>query len=297
MIHRRSKVLLAMVCGLACTAALPSAAGAVIVGIGDQAPAVFSDPRFLALHLTESRLIVPWDTALRGHGSDLKATSMWVSAAERGGTIPMISFGEDGPRIPTVAEYTTAVKGFVRRFPSVRRYTAFNEPDFPYTRLGHEPGLAAAFYNALVANCRGCEVIAGDMFMPVAQLRPYLRAYIRGLRYRPPGWGLHNYTDVRTHSTAQLRTMLSLTRGPIWLDETGGVERRGHWHYRNQSATAATRDEKFLFSLARRFPQISRIYHYQWQAAPWAHWDSALVAANGRLRPAYRVVALAAGGA
>jgi hypothetical protein len=175
----------------------------------------------------------------------------------------------------------------------VHRYTAWNEPDFPYTRLGSDPRLAAAFFNTLVRNCRGCMAIAGDLFMPAAQLRTYLRSYINALQVRPAAWALHNYTDVRTLSTNQLRVMLAMTRGPLWLDETGGVERRGHWQYKNQTAAAARRDEQFLFSLARRFPRISRIYHYQWRAAPWAGWDSALIAADGSPRGAYRVVAAA----
>jgi hypothetical protein len=205
-----------------------------------------------------------------------------------------VSFGQDGSRIPSVPEYTAAVRSFIHRFPAVKRYTAWNEPDFPYTRLGFKPRLAAAFFNVLVRNCRGCLVIAGDLFLPVAQLRPYLLSYIRALRFRPAAWALHDYTDVRTHSTSQLRLLLKLTRGAVWLDESAGIERRGHWQYPNQSAAFANRDEQFLFSLARRFPRVSRIYHYQWQAAPWAGWDSALVAPNGRLRPAYRVVAAAA---
>jgi hypothetical protein len=290
----RPKVLLAFACALACATWLPSAAGAVVVGIGDEGPAVFSDPRFLALHVRESRLIVPWDAALPGHGRQLGAAAVWLAAAQRAHTTPLVSLGEDGSRIPTVAEYARAVRAFVHRFPHIRRYTAWNEPDFPYTRLGHDPRLAAAFFNTLVRNCHGCLAIAGDLFMPAAQLRSYLRAYIGALQVRPAAWALHNYTDVRTLSTSQLRVMLSMTRGPLWLDETGGVERRGHWQYRNQTPAAARRDEQFLFSLARRFPRISRIYHYQWRAAPWAGWDSALIAADGSPRGAYRVVAAAA---
>lgn len=298
MIRRRTLLALicacAFACACACAGALPSAASAFVVGLGDQVSSAFSDPRFLKLSIREARLVVPWDTALRGHGRQLRQASDWLSAAKRAGVTPLVSFGQDGSRIPTVAQYTTAIQSFVRRFPAVRRFTAWNEPDFPWTDLGHEPRLAAAFFNVLARSCRGCLVIAGDLFMPAAQLRPYLRSYIQGLRVAPAAWALHDYTDVRSHSATQLRVMLALTRGPVWLDETGGIERRGHWQYPNQSAVRADRDEKFLFSLARRYPRVSRVYHYQWRAVPWAGWDSALVAANGRLRPAYGVVAAAA---
>jgi hypothetical protein len=88
--------------------------------------------------------------------------------------------------------------------------------------------------------------------------------------------------------------MMKLTRGPIWLTEISGVERRGHWQYRNQSAAAAGRDEQFLFSLPHRFHRVARIYHYQWKAVPSAGWDSALISASGRPRPAYYVLKRAA---
>jgi hypothetical protein len=95
---------------------------------------------------------------------------------------------------------------------------------------------------------------------------------------------------VRAHNTSQLKILMSMTSGPIWLDETGGVLRRGHWQYKNQSASAAAKDEQFLLSLTTKYHRIARIYHYQWQADPSAGWDSGLLAANGTPRPAYNVL-------
>jgi hypothetical protein len=92
--------------------------------------------------------------------------------------------------------------------------------------------------------------------------------------------------------------MLRFTSGPIWLTEISGVERRGHWQYPNQSAKAAANDEKFLFSLPQRFHRVARIYHYEWQGtkpSPDTGWDSGLLYPNGTPRPAYYVVAKAAG--
>ena len=71
-----------------------------------------------------------------------------------------------------------------------------------------------------------------------------------------------------------------------------------YWQYRNQSAAAAGRDEKFLFSLPSRFHRVVRIYHYQWQGtrpSPQTGWDSGLLYPNGTPRPAYYVLAQAAG--
>jgi hypothetical protein len=297
MTKRLRTTLRALGCALACSAVLPPAAGAVVVGIGDNSPEMFSDPKFLALNIHEARYVVQWNVATPGHSRQLRAASAWLNAAFGAGVTPLVSFGADtsrGSKIPSVGQYTGAMRAFMHKFPKVKRFTAWSEPDLIYTPLGQKPTLAAAYFNALVRSCRACTVLAGDMFMPAQDLRPYLRAYVKALHYRPAGWALHDYRDVRGRTTAQLRVMLSLTSGPIWLDETGGILRRGHWQYPNQSAAAAARDEQYLFSLPTRFRRINRIYHYQWREVRSAGWDSALMSARGSIRPAYYVVQRAA---
>ena len=299
-------MLLAIACTLGCGAALPGAAGAVVIGIGDQNAATFSDPRFLALHITTARDVIPWDIVTRrADRGDLANFRRWLSAAQRANVSPLVSFGADYTNpaanyVPTISQYRSAVSAFLKQFPQIQYYTAWNEPDFSYRRLAREPTLAAGYFNTLVELCRRCTVLAGDVYLPTngpayvdgstARLGPWLRAYLRGLRHRPVGWALHDYFEVRAHSTSQLRTLMSMTSGPIWLDETGGVLRRGHWQYRNQSASSAARDEQFLLSLARRYRRIARIYHYQWQGTTSAGWDSGLIAPNGGIRPAYYVL-------
>jgi hypothetical protein len=276
---------------VACAALLPSAAGAVVVGIGDQTTGMFSDPKFLALHVPEARLTVSWDVATNAkRRSELSADSTWIKAAEAANVKPLISFSGNGNYIPNVAQYTKAVKAFMKKFPAVKRYTPWNEPDWIYRSLSRHPLLAAAFFNALARNCKHCTVLAGDVYLPAKQLGPWIKAYKKGLHAHVSGWALHNYYDVRTHKARQLTTLMKLTRGSIWLDEISGVERRGHWQYKNQSAAAAGRDEKFLFSLAKKYKRISRIYHYQWKAVATVGWDSGLLAADGSERPAYFVI-------
>jgi hypothetical protein len=293
-IRRTATGIFALICVVAATIALAAPAGAVVVGIGDGNPGVFSDPRFLALHIHEARITVPWDMAITRSSKQRRLMANWLKAAKKAQVTPLVSFAGDGNYIPSLPVYTHAVRAFMRDFPSVKRYTPWNEPDWIYRNLSREPGLAAAYFNTLVRNCRGCLIIAGDVYLPGPQLGSWLRAYIRGLHYRPSAWALHNYDDVRTHKTGQLRTMLRMTSGQIWLDEISGVERRGHWPYPNQSAARAKADEQFLFSLPQRFPRVSRIYHYEWQGVATAGWDSGLIAPNGRIRPAYYVVKAAA---
>jgi Glycosyl hydrolase catalytic core len=278
----------------------------VVIGIGDQSPAMFSNPRFAALGITSARDVIPWDIVTRrADRGYLAGFRDWLSAAQRAGVTPLISFGADYTNpaanyVPTVSQYETAVKPFLKDFPQIKDYTAWNEPDFSYRSLARNPALAANYFNALYDMCRGCTLLAGDVYLPTtgpahidgatAHLAPWLRAYIKGLHHRPAGWALHDYFEIRGHNTSQLRTLMSMTSGPIWLDETGGVLRRGHWQYRNQSATAAARDEQFLLSLTKRYHRIARIYHSQWRGNPSAGWDSGLIAPNGRPRPAYAVL-------
>jgi hypothetical protein len=267
---------------------------------------MFSDPRFLALPITTARDVIPWDIVTRrADWRDLRNFRAWLGAAERAHVNPLISFGADYSNpaanyVPTVAQYRRAVTAFLRRFPQVTDYTAWNEPDFSYRRLARDPRLAASYFNVLKEACHRCTVLAGDVYLPTtgpayiagatAQLGPWVRAYKRGLRHRPDGWALHDYTEIRGHNTAQIRTLLAMTSGPIWLDETGGVLHRGHWPYPNQSASAAAGDEQFLLSLAKRYHRIARIYHYEWRGSASAGWDSGVIAPNGRARSAYRVL-------
>jgi hypothetical protein len=306
MLRRMLRVTLSVVAIIGGGATLPAAAGAVIIGVGDSNVSMFSSPRFAALGVTTARDVIPWDIVTRrADRPDLAYFRAWLASATAAHVTPLISFGADYTNpaanyVPTVAQYKAAVKAFLKDFPQIKDYTAWNEPDFSYRSLARNPGLAANYFNALYEMCRGCTVLAGDVYLPatgtptidnaVATLAPWLRAYIRGLHHRPAGWALHDYTEIRGRNTSQLRILMSMTRGPIWLDETGGVLRRGHWIYRNQSASAAAKDEQYLLSLAGRYHRIARIYHYQWQANPQAGWDSGLLAANGKPRPAYTVL-------
>ena len=272
---------------------LPSAAGAVTLGVSGIFPAGLHSPLFQRLGLPEARTGVPWNAAITRNPADRARFAAWLAAAETAHVTPLVSFSGAGNYIPTLAEYTRAVRAFIAMFPTVRRYTAWNEPDWPYRSLARHPRLAAGYFNALSDSCRGCLVLAGDTYLPAPSLRPWLRSYIKGLRVTPRAWAMHNYRDIREHSTAQLRAELQLTRGPIWIVETGGILRRGHWEFKNQSAASAANDERYLLSLPRRFSRISRIYHYQWQAVRSAGWDSGLISADGSLRSAYWVIAAA----
>ena len=57
---RRLRVILGA-CALAASLALPAGASALVVGIGEQHPAMFGDPRFSALDIRYARLVIGWN--------------------------------------------------------------------------------------------------------------------------------------------------------------------------------------------------------------------------------------------
>lgn len=289
-------------CACALTGALPAAANAkLVVGISDNGTAMFSSPLFQQAHPSTVRNMVFWNVAVMKNKTPLNNLKVWLADAKAAHVAPLITFAGNGNLIPSTKTYTNAVKKFIRMFPQVKLYTAWNEPDWIYRpKLAKNPKLAASYYNALVKACRGCTVAAGDVYRAANQgLGSWVRSYARYLHPRPKAWAIHPYNDVRTHTTKQLQAFQKVTSGPIWFDEISGVLRRGHWQYKNQSAAAAGRDEKFLFSLPKRFHRIARIYHYQWLGeidTPNTGWDSGLLNPNQTPRPAYQWVKNAAHG-
>ena len=84
MLRRRLRVLLSVVAGLGFGVVMPATAGAVVIGIGDNNPAMFSDPRFAALDITTARYTIPWDVVTRSADrGDLNAFRGWLAAAQK----------------------------------------------------------------------------------------------------------------------------------------------------------------------------------------------------------------------
>jgi hypothetical protein len=84
-----------------------------------------------------------------------------------------------------------------------------------------------------------------------------------------------------------------LVKGDVWLTETSGIVR---WRTPRRldfptSTRHATLAMRWLFDwLLPASPRVKRVYLYEWDAAPGAAWDSALIGLDGKSRPALRVV-------
>jgi hypothetical protein len=263
------------------------------VGVGDDSSAIFANPWFRKLPIRIARYLVPWNAAITRDRTQVNAMQDWLHWAASVHVQPLVSFeapgGTAGNYIPDDATYTRAVKAFIKRFPQVKTYTPWNEPDFIYRSLSQQPGLAAAYFNTMVRACHRCTIVAGDVYRTAGDgLYSWLKAYQRGLRFRPAAWAIHPYDDVRSHTKSAIDTLERFAgSSQIWLDEISGVLRRGHWPFPNQSPNNADNDERFLFILPKIYHNITRIYHYQWQAVPGSPWDSALLGPGGKPRPAY----------
>jgi hypothetical protein len=281
---------------VAIVAALAGAApaGAVTVGIADNKPDMFSDPRFVEARVATARLSVGWDAL--SSGWQLARLDAWLGAARAAGVEPLVSFGHSPihrHRLPTVAQYMAAFRRFHARYPWVRDFATWNEANHCGEMTCHRPRLVASWFRRLRVACRGCRVLAAEV-LDMPNMVSWVREFRRAARVEPRYWGLHNYVDANRGHTSGTRRLLGAVKGEVWFTETGGIVSRTNrrkitFPESAQHAAVATR---FLFRrlvpLSRR---ITRVYIYQWNITRRkTTWDSALIGPNGRPRPAYAVV-------
>ena len=273
---------------------VPASANAVVVGIADQKPDMFADARFTGLGIKTARINVAWDT-LRVPG-DTAALDAWMRAARADGVQPLITIDRSRTRLhyaPTVAEYAAQMRALHARYPFVRDWSAFNEANHYGQPTGRHPELAARYWLALRAACRGCRVLGADL-LDQPNMVTWVRAFERAAHRKPARWGLHNYVDANRLRTTGTKRLLKATKAQVWLTETGGLVAR-----RNGSGTklaagpshAAKVTRFILTKLARLSPRVARVYLYHWNANAGAvTWDSGLVGPDGGARPALAVL-------
>jgi hypothetical protein len=261
----------------------------LVIGLGEQQAAMFSDPRFRDLGIDQARIVLAYDAMWVTFERQL--ADLWVNEARRAGVEPFITFGHSRvhpDKLPSVPEFRSAFRAVRARYPDVRLYAAWNEINHNGQPTHDRPERAAAFYNVVKAECPACFVVAGDVLDQPGMLR-YLARYKRHLRGKPQAWGLHNYTDVNRFRSRGLRALLGAVSGEIWLTETGGLvqlaDRLARDEHRAARATA------YALKLARSNPRVTRLYLYNWTGSDAkARFDSGLIAPDGTARPAYDVL-------
>ena len=283
--------------GVATSAGARAARRGPFVGISDQDPETFKDPRFIALGMRYARLITPWDAI----ESEPDRLDRWLSAARAAGIEPLVAFNHNRAdkcpakpcQLPTVGQYTRVFKLFRQKYPWVRQIQPWNEANHQSQPTGRNPKRAAQFYNVVRANCRGCTITAADV-LDATNLKRWIPAFLRTAKGKPRLWGLHNYTDTNRFRSAGTKAMLRLVKGQLWLTETGGIVA-----FTTATGKVALRhDEKrarraidFLFRLARTSRRITRVYVYQWRkTAPGDRFDAGLVAPDNNGRPSLQAL-------
>jgi hypothetical protein len=272
----------------------PAGAGALVIGIGDQKPDMFGDPRFAALGIEHARVAVSWDVLQ--HDWEREQLDAWLAAAHAEGVEPLVGFsharGDRRRVLPSPSRLKYEFRQFRARYPWVTTFATWNEANHCGEPTCHRPQLVAAYYRALTRECPTCRILAAEV-LDMPNMASWVDAFQRHLGAQPRLWGLHNYIDANRLRTAGTRTLLRHTRGQVWFTETGGiVERRNRrkvgFPESAQHAAAATRWVfQRLVPLSRR---VTRVYLYHWNAIAGDNWDSALVDPGGRPRPALRVV-------
>ena len=294
---RLAALLLAVVIVAALSAPSSAHAGrGVMLGIGEQHASMFEDPLFTWLGMKTARIVVPWDVMRTPH--DRERVRVWLDKTRLLGIEPLVTFGRSWERrghkrLPTLSQYRNAFMRFQEMHWDVDTFSPWNEPNHPKQPTWKRPDMAGRFYNAIRAECAHCTIVAGGVLDTPGMTR-YVEKYQRVLKEEPKVWGMHNYGDAYGRKSTATRQMLRITKGELWLTETGGVVRRPRGRVgvpmkrRLRDAAEATR---YVLRLAVALPRVKRVYLYQWREVRDAPWDSALISAARRLRPAFRVAA------
>lgn len=276
---------------------LPSAACAATVGIADQKADMFSDPLFLDHGFPVVRLQVPWDV-MRDPGGRARLDD-WMSGARGAGARPLITFGRGSGRrsrvLPSPAVLAAQLRLIRRAYPWAREFSTWNEANHCGSLMCHRPRLAARYYLALRRACPACTIVAAEV-LDVSNMRAWVLRFTAALPARNRHglrWGLHNYVDANRLRTSGTRTLLRVTKGPVWLTETGGIVRRRTSRKVGfpESAAHAAVATRWLFErVVPLSPRIQRVYVYHWNARPRVPWDSGLIAPDGTPRAAFGVL-------
>ena len=274
--------------------AVPSSANALVIGIADQKPDMFTDARFAELNINHARFTVAWDAL--GYYWQREEMDRWMAAAQKAGVQPLLSFGPsriDRKNIPTPSELRYQFRRFRERYPWAKTWATWNEANHCGAQLCHRAKLVAAYYRKMRQECSSCKILATEL-LDMPNMLTWVRQFLRHAKVQPKYWGLHNYVEANRFQRKSLRKLLRRVKGKVWLTEVGGIVKRrtkkkftvkripeSQWH--------ALRVTRFIFrDVTKISRRITRVYIYHWNASTNRDsWDSALIDPAGRTRPAY----------
>lgn len=283
---------------------------ALQVGVAENKPELFSDPLFTDLGVKHVRVVVSYNV-MTSRDDELQRVTDYLGAARTQGIEPLVTFEHQRGaaercreprfrrkkrqcRLPTARSYRNHFRLFRRRFPWVRTYAAWNEVNHFTQPTYRNPKRAAQFSDIARRECRGCRVVVADVLDQADNVRArkpryrstlrYIKRFRKALRSPRRFCGVHNYSDTNRFRDRGTRKLIkALGCREIWLTETGGIYRFGRF---GTSADRQRRATKFMFTLARRFRSIKRLYVYTFFGRSTPRFDAGLVA-RGHPRPAY----------
>lgn len=266
-------------------------------GMSDGRPILFESKDLHGLNFKHVRLVLPWNAV---RDTDPAAPwRVWLERARLQGFETLVAPTIDTARDcesgsctgPTPAAYGAALRDLLAEAPGVTAVEAWNEPNHGLQPTRSDAALAAAYYEEARTVCEArCIAVAGNM-LDGPSLAGYLADYRRALRTVPAVWGIHNYFDATYFGRSGVDLMLSITSGPVWLTETGGLVTfkapTGVLPYDEDRAADSLR---WLFTIAAQSPRIERGYLYGMWQQPWNPFDSALLRVDNTERESMQVV-------
>ena len=313
----RSRLTALVACALAL--ALPSTASAAFtVGISENEPSMFSDPLFQGVGFKEARVIVGYDVALDPAGVDYARLKDYLVAAQAAGVEPLVSIqhtrgdtsrcnqkkyiGKGLCKLPSQKAYETAMKAFFAAFPTAKVISPWNEANHFTQPTSRSPASAAKFTNTVAKLCPTCKIVVADILDQAddttaknptfKNTAKWIATFRKWLKVKRGVCGIHNYSDVnRFRSTGTAAIIKALGCKEYWLTETGGLYKFGSfWSKKTydgckSASTCQAKATKYMFSLAKKYKTIKRLYIYTWFGAVTPRFDAGLVA-GGKSRAA-----------
>lgn len=279
------------------------AAASYLTGVGDESVQMFGNPLWAQLHTKIVRYIAPYDAV--AHLDSLNKARLFIREAEAHHQQVLVAFyhSEHSPlTLPSVAQYQHDVQKFVKLFPHVRQYQAWDEANrgyIPHYLASPSAGANARYYQALIRVCKGCTAIGLDVLdaQNISSTLEYISEFKREIgRLRtimPKIWGLHNYSDINRLESWRTRELSRALGGQVWLTETGGIVQFGAAfpNRRGSGLARAAKVLKYMFAVAASQPQVKRLYIYDWTGGTAStRFDAGLMSAHDQPRAGYVVV-------
>jgi len=267
----------------------------------------FANADAAGLGITRVRLVIPFDLMTQAgrvragnfHCDDFQNVYDWIVRQVQAQREVLISFERARNKFgadvaPTVAVYRDAVRAFLDKFPVVKLYTAWNEPNYTAQPV-RNPARAGQFWRALNGLCvsttanRGCKVGAGDFSDVVSAdgtrglVASYLNDYYAAMGARRPAfWAVHAYQAIVRSRYARLQRFFDWgpvkRTGAVWITEAGA------YRYRRTPATVPESDgaaqlKAFFDSdvYTHNLSNIKRFYYFEWHGDGPGSEDTGLV--------------------